>query len=325
MREISSDLREAILARKREGCADHLLVERLVARGLNALEAQQAISSTVASTLQSERKLFRRLRKIEAILEFTRRHRRLSEISYNVPKVLGIDRREFLGKYYAQNRPVLLEGAVRHWPAFSWTVDQLRSRCGSALVEVMTNRNADPRFEVNRDEHRETMLFATFLEAFETNKKDNDWYIVAHNGVLEGPLSPLVEDMRPISGVLGPPKGSHMNLWMGPTGTLTPLHHDMTNVLLVQLMGRKAVHLAPALEIHLLYNDIGGFSDVDPRNIADHFPLAKNATFMPVDLEAGDALFVPLGWWHFVESRAPSISVSCSNFIFENDFPIYNP
>ena len=37
-------------------------------------------------------------------------------------------------------------------------------------------------------------------------------------------------------------------LWIGPAGTLTPFHHDLTNNLLVQVKGRKRVHMVPNWE-----------------------------------------------------------------------------
>jgi ribosomal protein L16 Arg81 hydroxylase len=35
-------------------------------------------------------------------------------------------------------------------------------------------------------------------------------------------------------------------------------------------------------------------------------------------LEPGEAIFIPVGWWHHVKSLEVSISVSFTNFVFPN-------
>ena len=53
----------------------------------------------------------------------------------------------------------------------------------------------------------------------------------------------------------------------------------------------------------------------DRGEIAGLEPLSFTVT-----LEAGDVLFIPLGWWHEVRGLTPSISLSATNFRARNDF-----
>lgn len=42
-------------------------------------------------------------------------------------------------------------------------------------------------------------------------------------------------------------------------------------------------------------------------------------------VEAGEALFLPAGWWHQVDALSPSISVTVLEFAWPNDYGWYKP
>ncbi|KAG8631120.1 hypothetical protein KVT40_000260 [Elsinoe batatas] len=134
------------------------------------------------------------------------------------------------------------------------------------------------------------------------------------------------------------------NVWLGPGGTISDLHTDPYHNILCQVIGRKYIRLYDPEETHRLYprgTDEAGInmnntSEVDIKQarklfttgssstdnsdqadvvaeIADfekRFPLFKEAKYLECILEAGDCLYIPIGWWHFVESLETSINVS---------------
>jgi hypothetical protein len=53
-----------------------------------------------------------------------------------------------------------------------------------------------------------------------------------------------------------PPSGTAF-LWFGPGGTYTPLHHDVMNVLFVQIAGRKEFTLISPLASPCVANNVG--------------------------------------------------------------------
>jgi ribosomal protein L16 Arg81 hydroxylase len=113
-------------------------------------------------------------------------------------------------------------------------------------------------------------------------------------------------------------------MWIGPPGTFTSLHHDLTNNLLVQILGRKRVILAAATALPKHYNDTHVFSkirDVTASDLdLDKFAKIKGVRFHEVTLNPGEALFIPVGWWHQVESLDFSASITYTNFRWRNDF-----
>ena len=114
--------------------------------------------------------------------------------------------------------------------------------------------------------------------------------------------------------------------WFGPGGTVTPLHHDLTNNFMAQVMGRKRVRLIAPWELPRLYNDRHCYSQIDLSTPdLDCHPLFDGVAVMDVVIGPRDLLFLPVGWWHHVESLSVSITVTFTNFVFDNDFASFYP
>jgi len=108
-----------------------------------------------------------------------------------------------------------------------------------------------------------------------------------------------------------------MMFWMGPKHTLTGLHADTEAMnVLHQLYGSKTMWMFPPSQVENLYpsdkydNGATNFL-VDPFNPdTERFPRYTRATPVNVTVNAGDALFVPYGWPHYVRSETASVSLS---------------
>jgi hypothetical protein len=59
-----------------------------------------------------------------------------------------------------------------------------------------------------------------------------------------------------------------MGLWIGSSGTHTPLHHGTDNSVFCQVRGRKRFRLAPPASLGLLDGSRGVYSHWDPRDDA---------------------------------------------------------
>ena len=70
-----------------------------------------------------------------------------------------------------------------------------------------------------------------------------------------------------------------------------------------------------------MYNRLGVFSDVDvDEPDTRRHPRFARAHRYQIVLAPGEALFVPVGWWHHVVGLDMSISVSMTNFAYPNAF-----
>jgi hypothetical protein len=266
-----------------------------------------------------------KIAKYEWLFETMERQRALSTEASGIFRVQNLTSEEFLDNFYAPGRPVIICGAIDDWPALkAWSPESLSARIGAATVECQGGRKDNARFELEKDAHRMQMPFDQFIDKI-TAERGNDLYLTAYNSASNAAaLAPLAADLCTVEGILDHAAGETAGMiWIGPEGTFTPLHHDLTNNLLVQLVGRKHVVLASPAETPKLYNHIHVFSEVgnltDPKLDLSAYPRLKELRTLDIVLEPGEALFVPIGWWHQVEALDFSVSVTYTNFIWPNE------
>jgi hypothetical protein len=260
------------------------------------------------------------LRRREWMLEVMEAQRALSEQAKAIPRVRGPSSQHFLDSYYAPGRPVVIERAIDHWPALKrWTPDYLRRKVGEARIEYQGGRDAKPDFEIDGYSHKQVMPFGDYLDRI-AGGSGNDAYITANNSAANrAALAPLERDLGFIDNYL---TREHGMMWIGPAGTFTPLHFDLTNNLIAQIVGRKRVILLPPSESARLHHGRHVFSAV--RDLEDEaqlalYPSAREARRFIVDLGAGDLLYSPIGWWHQVRAFDFSVTLTYTNFRWPNE------
>jgi hypothetical protein len=299
------------------------ILATLKSAGFDELAATEEIERAAASPyLRGSKRLLNRLKKREWVLETYHRLNRLLPNAGGVDVRERLPRAEFLDRYYCANRPVLIKGMLEDWPAMKkWSPGYMKERFGERNVEVQMNRLGNERFERQKDRHRKQLKMAEFVDLVVASET-NDYYMTASNcGVNGDSLADLWEDIVQIPEYLDGSKRQNTFLWFGPKGTITPLHHDMTNNLMAQVCGRKLIKLIPSYDIANVYNDFHCYSAVDCGAVNyERFPKFRQARLIECELGPGDLLFLPIGWWHYVQGLSVSITVSFTNFVFDNDF-----
>ncbi|MEX2964049.1 cupin-like domain-containing protein [Microbulbifer sp. TYP-18] len=231
----------------------------------------------------------------------------------------------FINEYYSKHLPAVFTDGVNHWPALKkWTPEYLLEHYGDQSIEVQFGRDTDPLFERNSSKHKKRMLMREFVDLIRREGETNNFYMTANNTKNSfTSLEPLFEDVADFGERYRQKESiQSANLfWFGPKGTFTPIHHDLTNNMLVQLYGRKKVTLIPAFQVPWMYNDKGVFSAADyPNYDAERHPSLEKVTPVEVILQPGESLFIPIGWWHCVEALDVTIGISFTNFNAPNNF-----
>ena len=106
--------------------------------------------------------------------------------------------------------------------------------------------------------------------------------------------------------------------FLGPDKTVTGLHADTYHSLFYQVWGHKYFFLLPPsstphIYLSEKYEWSTRLSRVDLKE-ADynraHYPLVRQCKPLMVEVNTGDILWIPVGWFHYVYSTAPTFSIS---------------
>jgi hypothetical protein len=262
------------------------------------------------------------LRKRDWLLAVYRKSNRLHPSSPGIERRHRLSRDEFLREYYSTNRPVIITGMMDDWPAMTkWSLDYFASNFGDRVVEVQMGRTAGANYEIEREKYISKTRFGDFVEKVRTVGETNDFYLTANNSSANRRVLPeLWDDIVQVQEYLAADNPGGF-FWMGPAGTITPFHHDLTNNFMAQVIGRKRLKIAPSWDMPLMLNYLHCFSRVDGRATppAPRPPL-EQPQILEFILHPGEILFLPIGCLHYVEGLDISVTVSFTNFVFDNDF-----
>jgi hypothetical protein len=202
----------------------------------------------------------------------------------------------------AQGLPFMITGLVGRWPLCALTPQTLRERFSHLAVRARVGDYINTAFAPDRAMQDMTML--EYLELVAAGTHDLPPYL----GNLELRELNSMCHWPTYFDKMGPPR-----FWIGPAGTVTPLHCDYDDNIFAQIWGTKRIFLSPPHHDEFLYaseaNAILFGSPVDPEAPDfEKFPLARQATMIECVVQPGEMLYVPAGWYHQVRALTFSLS-----------------
>ena len=283
-------------------------------------------SASTAAPNRTEPRTNLDLRKREWLLDRLERLRTLSPQYQDIERRASLSSDEFLDRYYAANRPVILTGEMSGWPALSkWTPDYLKRAIGSRPVEFQDDRNGSGGDEISSVAFRREMPFDRFVDLVSQPGAGGTAYLTSdHSARNVEVISALQADLgfpeRFLTRDVEQPNGT---MRIQPAGALTSLRYELSNNLIAQVVGLSRLLVLPAAEVGRLYNHPHVYSEIadleDPALPLSRFPNLADASFTELMLMPGEMLFMPVAWWHQVRAIDFGVTVTYTNFRWPND------
>lgn len=208
------------------------------------------------------------------------------------------------------NQPTILQSSIDDWPAVNkWCPEFIQSIGSDIHVRAVVGNKEQGNHKIYGTTLSEVVNKAgVYLKEFDLFKN----------------VPSLKSDVN-FSNFRKPGQLLHSYAWIGNENTETGLHYDLMNNFLFHIYGKKTFYLLdkkfvkeiPKRKNYDMYSRNG---DIDLRLLSNH-PL--NEYVIRADLEPGDVLYVPKGWWHQVENNSFTISVSGFVSSFINIAPLY--
>ena len=242
---------------------------------------------------------------------------------------------DFYLRFYTRRQPVVVRTrslAELGWRTQLWNNDYLTYKAGAQ--EVLVQKRGGDAYSAE-DSAYIPMPFGDFLKQVMAQPGGDEriYLNLQTDNVIEPPLLQLLGDFT-VPPYFKDLKLRCVNLWMGNSdkAIITPLHHDFNDNLYVVVEGRKRFTLFPPEQAPNLYPR-GQLLGVEPNGIIRYasnngmphlsqvdigapdrsrFPLFEQAEAKrsDVDIEAGEMLFLPAGWFHQVSSSGRHVAVS---------------
>jgi len=243
---------------------------------------------------------------------------------FQIPVHRGIDRRTFETAIQPAARPVVLAGLVADWP-----VVRAARQSRAELARILKTHDAgrQPHVIEAPPEAAGRIFYRDDLAAFNFTRQPAGLGATIDRllDCADAPDAPAIflESMSATAYLPGFAAAHHMPLlderveprvWIGNAVKINT-HFDLAYNIACVAGGRRRFTLFPPEQLANLYlapldfTPSGAPVSLVQLTNADHarFPLHAEALrhAWQAELEPGDALFIPFGWWHHVESLTP--------------------
>jgi len=227
-----------------------------------------------------------------------------------IPRVATLTKDQFLKDYLRPQRPVVIEKYIEDWPAYSkWNFDYIKEIAGEKIVPLYDDRHVDHKEGFN--EPHATMKMKDYIDLL--LKEPTKYRIFLWNLMKEVPE--LQKDFYFPDFGIPIMKGLPM-LFFGGTESHTFMHYDidLANIFHFHFAGKKECILFPQTENKFLYkvphslitHESIDFSKPDYKK----WPALKFATGYKTQLNHGEVLYMPEGYWHYMKYITPGFSMS---------------
>lgn len=220
-----------------------------------------------------------------------------------------ISKEEFIQNYLKKQKPVVLKNISKDWAAYKkWDLEYMKEIAGDKQVPLYDNRPIEAK-KFNQPHAKMKMTeYVDLLKREPTNYRIFLWNILKE-------IPSLQNDFKyPDFGISF--LKSLPTLFFGGFNSYTFMHYDidLANIFHFHFEGKKECILFDQDQTKYLYklpNTLRTHSDIDFSNPDyEKWPNLKKAKGHIANLEHGDMLYIPEGYWHYMKYKTPGFSMS---------------
>jgi hypothetical protein len=227
-----------------------------------------------------------------------------------IPRITTLTKDQFLKDYLRPQKPVVIEKYIEDWPAYSkWNFEYIKEIAGEKIVPLYDDRPVDHKEGFNQP--HATMKMKEYIDLL--LKEPTKYRIFLWNVMKEVPE--LQQDFNFPDFGIPIMKGLPM-LFFGGTDSHTFMHYDidLANIFHFHFAGKKECILFPQTQNKYLYkipHSLITHESIDfSRPDYEKWPALKFAVGYKTQLNHGEVLYMPEGYWHYMKYITPGFSMS---------------
>eukprot|EP00026_Physarum_polycephalum_P011628 Phypoly_transcript_11866.p1 GENE.Phypoly_transcript_11866~~Phypoly_transcript_11866.p1 ORF type:complete len:294 (+),score=37.74 Phypoly_transcript_11866:261-1142(+) len=270
----------------------------------------------------------------------------LSQIppSHRIERRNNLSPADFEANYYNKDIPVIITDVVTSWPAYNkWTTDYLEEQIGRYTHTFRYGKNSIQMKVADYIQRAKQYAAADdkslkFFPDMPDNTTEKLPYI-RHFGPLKEKVPKLYEDINPTTLFSCPDKVYTQSfLFMGVPETKTNIHYDTSSNFVAIISGTKHIALLPpggeqnmnvSAEQKIELFNSEAVDTPDPPNLLldsrqttteggannsilmhEHPVFDKASSLVYSPLRAGEMVFIPKRWYHYIHNVDFSVSVT---------------
>lgn len=227
-----------------------------------------------------------------------------------VDSISGIAPKDFVRDYLNKGQPVIIKDFIRkESPCWQkWSYDYFKEIAGNEQVDIYGREEESQNHAASPPVGR--MSFGEYLDKISAEPTEHRLFLfnlikirpelkhdVLYNDVTGGKVLQWLPYM-----------------FFGGEGSATRNHFDidMSHVFISQFQGTKRIWLFPNDQSDLMYKLPYNFHSIaNLKNSSyDEYPALKLLDGYEAVIHAGDTLYMPAGWWHYIQYETEGYSIS---------------
>lgn len=227
-----------------------------------------------------------------------------------IKRVANITPQDFIQQYFIPQKPVVIEKLIEDWPARElWTFDYFKTIAADLEVPLYNSKPITSKYKYNEPQAK--MKFKDYIDILQN--KPTDLRVFLFNLIKERPV--LQKHIKIPDVGLKLIKNLPF-LFIGGKGSKVFMHYDidLANILHIHLKGQKHCLIFPPSEGKYLYkvpNSLKTNDGIDFTNPDfNKYPALAYAKGYTTNLNPGETLYIPEGYWHHMHYKTAGFSLS---------------